>query len=155
MTAVGRIALAVVGVVVVLCVTAGTAGGWAYGVLLLLPALFAPFGAGIAYVVGGSLYESWYIPGRGITVVAEFDHYTHVARVYRYADGAGNSHTYTSKTGGDRVAVSYLPRAPHRAVVASSTGERVALGFMTVVGGAVCVAGLAGVAVVMAEAFTA
>ncbi|MFJ5829778.1 hypothetical protein [Streptomyces sp. NPDC093089] len=32
-------------------------------------------------VVGDSLYESWYIPGRGITVMAEFDHHTHVARV--------------------------------------------------------------------------
>ncbi|MFE7581255.1 hypothetical protein ACFU5Y_06770 [Streptomyces gardneri] len=146
---------AALGAAAVLALAAGLVGGWPYGVAAAAPVPFALLGAVIAWTVGGSLRESWHIPARGVTAVAEFSHSTHTTRVYGYTDTAGNSHTYTSRTGGDRVVVSYLPSAPHHAVTASSAGERIGLGFMTLIGGALCAAGLAGVALVLARAFTA
>ncbi|MFB7354439.1 hypothetical protein [Streptomyces gardneri] len=79
-----------------------------------VPVPFALLGAVIAWTVGGSLRESWYIPARGVTAVAEFSHSTHTTRVYGYT--AGNSHTYTGPVGGQHIELSYDPRDPATAI---------------------------------------
>ncbi|MCX4980802.1 DUF3592 domain-containing protein [Streptomyces sp. NBC_00572] len=119
-----------------------------YGWALVFAGPVAFVGAALALNAGHALHRRWSYRRDGITATAEFSHHADdrkARRVYRYTDTTGRSHTYTSKSGGGEVRVSYLPHAPHRAVTAATPGRLVGLVALLLVGAAVCVGGIFGV----------
>jgi hypothetical protein len=57
--------------------------------------------------------EDWRLKRCGITVVAQFSHYTNKRRVYTYTTTTGQSYTYqTTGSGTDPIEVTYDPARP-------------------------------------------
>ncbi|MGW5420447.1 DUF3592 domain-containing protein [Streptomyces sp. NPDC003943] len=147
------VAVAVAVAVTALVVSVGLAGGMTSGALVFCSLLFGSAGAFVAYVMMQGLYRMWRLPRHGITVTAEFSHYTNRKRVYRYTDTTGREHTYDNGPGGQRVELSYDPLDPRKAIVVESVYVRCMMGVMTLVGSGMVCAGLVGVGSGVAGAF--
>ncbi|GGL91792.1 hypothetical protein GCM10010129_39440 [Streptomyces fumigatiscleroticus] len=149
-----RAALTAVAVLIVaLDVAVGIAGGPQFSVALLGTLVPATSGGLMVGLLGRGLYRMWRLPRHGITVMAEFSHYTNKSRVYRYWDASGTAYTHTA-TGGDRVELSYDPRDPRRAVVCEGPVMRVVMGVIALIGAGLAGGGLFGMGVLVVRAFT-
>ncbi|WP_435284845.1 hypothetical protein [Streptomyces koelreuteriae] len=74
-------------------------------------ALYA--GCFMVYAGARANVDDWRLKRRGITVVAQFSHYTNKRRVYTYTTATGQSHTYqTAGSGTDPIEVTYDPLRP-------------------------------------------
>lgn len=138
---------------VALDVTLGVAGSPQYAAMLAVCVAFGSAGVLTAFLLGQGLYRMWRLPKHGITVMAEFSHYTNNSKVYRYTDSTGATHTHTA-TGGDRVELSYDPQDPRRAVVPVSLTMRCMMVIPLLIGLGMAGGALTGLGVMVADAFT-
>ncbi|MFC8368591.1 hypothetical protein ACFUIT_11505 [Streptomyces sp. NPDC057239] len=142
-------------VAVVLSAVLAVAGEPDFIVFLWPLGFFGPLmGVISAGIMGPGAVRMWRLPRHGITVTAEFSHYTDRTRVYRYTDLHGTAHTYQGGNGGSHLEISYDPRDPRRAVAASSAWERCMVAFVTLLLGAVSLACWTGVAALLVDALT-
>ncbi|MEV7389683.1 MULTISPECIES: DUF3592 domain-containing protein [unclassified Streptomyces] len=123
-------------------VTVGVLDGWGNAGVLAPAQLFAAIGVFVLTVMGQGLYNGRRLPKHGITVLAELDHYTHNAKVYRYTDLDGELHYYREATGGQQLELSYDPRNPSRAIARLSLYMQFMMALMTLVGLGMACAGL-------------
>ncbi|MDV9177248.1 DUF3592 domain-containing protein [Streptomyces sp. W16] len=134
--------LAVIAVFVVIDVMVGVRGGSEFVAVLPFVQLFTAVGVLLVAVMGRGLHDGRRLPRHGITVSAEFDHYTNNTRVYRYTDLDGGVHHYRDSTGGERLELSYDPRDPGRAAARLSPYMQFMMALMTLVGLALTCGGL-------------
>ncbi|MFE5713873.1 hypothetical protein ACFQ7J_24020 [Streptomyces sp. NPDC056501] len=131
--------------VVGLDVFLGMAGRLEYALTFWPALLVVVTGAYLGFTMGQGLYRMWYLPKHGITVVAQFSHYTNNTKVYRYTDTGGASHTYSNNVGGQTVELSYDPRNPKVAVHQEGLYVRCMMVLMTFVACGIGGGGLYGV----------
>jgi hypothetical protein len=117
-------------------VTIGLAGDWTKAGHALLATLMGSwFAAFFGYAVRET-YLLWWMPRHGITVRAEFSHYTNKTPVYRYTDTDGNSHEYRREsTAKPYVEVCFHPRKPEKAVASMSVAGRVGMSVLAPIAG--------------------
>ncbi|WP_030380494.1 MULTISPECIES: hypothetical protein [unclassified Streptomyces] len=123
-------------------VTAGALGGAGYLVLMPCVQLLVVTGTLIVGLLGRGLYDGLRLPRHGITVLAEFSHYTDKAGIYRYADLDGGTHHYRGTPGEQRLELSYDPNNPGRAVAHQSRYEQTVMAVVTLIGLGMLCAGL-------------
>jgi hypothetical protein len=123
-------------------VTAGVLGGAGYLALMPCVQLFVVTGALIVGLLGRGLYDGIRLPRHGITVLAEFSHYTDKAGIYRYADLEGGTHHYRGTPGGQQMELSYDPNNPGRAVARQSRYEQTVMAVVALIGLGMLGAGL-------------
>ncbi|MGW1539819.1 hypothetical protein ACWCPM_06050 [Streptomyces sp. NPDC002309] len=125
---------AVITVFAVIDVTVGVLGESGFAVFLPFVQLFTAVGMFLVAVMGRGLYDGRRLPKHGITVLAELDHYTNNAKVYRYSDLNGELHYYREAAGGQQLELSYDPRNPSRAAARLSLYMQIMMALMTLVG---------------------
>ncbi|MFF8377277.1 DUF3592 domain-containing protein [Streptomyces sp. NPDC015661] len=138
--------------VVALDVFVGAAGEWGYAGLFWPAFLVVAVGVFLVYVMGRDLYRMWHLPRHGITVAAEFSHYTNNTRVFTYTDATGTTHTYNNTVGGTRFEVSYDPRDPKVAIHPEGLYVRGMMALMTLVGCGLAGGGWFGIGWLVVEA---
>ncbi|MEV8228416.1 hypothetical protein AB0P41_20555 [Streptomyces sp. NPDC079167] len=106
----------------------------AWAIALPFFQLFAGAGVSMALTLGRGLYDALHLPRRGITVMAQLDHYTHRTKVYRYVDQDGGLHFYRNRTGGQQLELSYDPCNPGRASARQPLYGQVMMALMSIVG---------------------
>ncbi|MFD0396035.1 hypothetical protein ACFQ3Z_43855 [Streptomyces nogalater] len=96
-----------------LAAVVGVAGSWGR-MAALLGGSFALYAGGFLIYSGvRTQVEQWRLKRRGITVMAQFSHYTNKRLVYTYTTATGQSYTYrTTGTGTDPIEVTYDPARP-------------------------------------------
>ncbi|WP_051715736.1 DUF3592 domain-containing protein [Streptomyces bikiniensis] len=119
--------------VIALDVFLGVVGRAEHAIAFWLPLVVTAIGGFLVWGMGRDLYRMWYLPRHGITVAAEFSHFTNKSRVYLYRDTTGATHRYTTTTAGP-VEVSYHPRDPSVAIHLEGSYVRCMMAFMTLVG---------------------
>ncbi len=91
----------------------GTAGGGEQVAALLGGSVALYAGCFMIYAGTRTNVEDWRLNRRGITVMAQFSHYTNKRRVYSYTTATGESYTYqTTGSGTDPIEVTYDPARP-------------------------------------------
>ncbi|QWB21096.1 MULTISPECIES: hypothetical protein [Streptomyces] len=112
-------------------------------------ALYA--GCFMVYAGARANVDDWRLKRRGITVVAQFSHYTNKRRVYTYATATGQSHTYqTAGSGTDPIEVTYDPARPGDARAGVSLLNTLIMVFLLAIPAFVAVMGILLVAHVVA-----
>ncbi|MGV9692661.1 hypothetical protein ACWDUX_26545 [Streptomyces sp. NPDC003444] len=119
--------------VIALDVFLGVVGRAEHAIAFWLPLVVTAIGGFLAWSMGRDLYRMWYLPRHGITVTAEFSHFTNKSRVYLYRDTTGATHRYTTTMAGP-LEVSYHPRDPSVAIHLEGPYTRCMTAFMTLVG---------------------
>jgi hypothetical protein len=95
------------------------------------------------YAGGRAQVEDWRLKRRGVTVVAQFLHYTNKWRVYTYTTATGQSYTYqTAGSGTDPIEVTYDPARPGDARVGVSLLDTLILILVLAIPGLVGVVGI-------------
>ncbi|MDN0194008.1 hypothetical protein [Streptomyces sp. S.PNR 29] len=125
-----------------LLVAVGVLDGWAQaGMLLFGSVLLSVGGLGLCFA-GRAVVREWRLERHGITVMADFSHYTDKWRVYAYTTTTGATYTYeTTGVQAPRIEVTYDPASPGEATEAGS--------FLWTAGGILIVAVLLALVVVM------
>ncbi|MDG9725086.1 hypothetical protein [Streptomyces sp. DH41] len=120
--------LAAIAVAAALDVAVGTLGGGGQIVgAMIFFQVFGVIGVLILVLTGEGLYYARRLPKHGITVVAEFDHFTNSTRVYRYTDHHGTRHFYRDSAGGSTLELSFDPRRPERAAARLHPAQQIAM----------------------------
>ncbi|GGX27849.1 DUF3592 domain-containing protein [Streptomyces lomondensis] len=121
----------------------GVTGGGEQVAALLGGSVALYAGCFMIYAGGRASVEDWRLKRRGITVVAQFSHYTNKWRVYTYTTATGQNYTYqTTGSGTDPIEVTYDPARPGDARVGVSLLGTLAMLLILAIPGFVAAVGL-------------
>ncbi|KOG33076.1 hypothetical protein AQJ84_27485 [Streptomyces resistomycificus] len=141
----GRRPVAAVGALVYagLVAAVGVAGGGEQVAALLGGSVALYAGCFMIYAGGRANVADWRLKRHGITVVAQFSHYTNKWRVYTYTTATGQSYTYqTSGSGTDPIEIIYDPARPGDARVGVSVLDTLIIILLLALPGSVAVVGI-------------
>ncbi|MFE7760381.1 hypothetical protein [Streptomyces sp. NPDC057438] len=121
----------------------GVAGGGGKVAALLGGSVALYAGCFIIYAGGRAQVADWRLKRRGVTVVAQFSHYTNKWRVYTYTTVTGQSYTYqTTGSGTDPIELTYDPARPGYARVGVSLQDTLIMVLILAIPGFVAVVGI-------------
>ncbi|MEU6589654.1 hypothetical protein ABZ923_10585 [Streptomyces sp. NPDC046881] len=136
-----------------LLVTVGVVGGWAQAGSLVFGSLLLPVGGFLVFVSVRAILRERRLTRHGITVMAEFSHYTNKWRVYSYTTATGAKYTYqTTGVNADRIEVTYDPATPGVATQPGSfLGTTVGMLIVVLMGASMVTVGLSLIGQMIAE----
>ncbi|MEU3618786.1 hypothetical protein ABZ725_41655 [Streptomyces sp. NPDC006872] len=121
----------------------GVAGGGEQVAALLGGSVALYAGCFMIYAGVRANVRDWRLKRRGITVVAQFSHYTNKWRVYTYTTATGQSYTYrTTGSGTHPIEVAYDPARPGDARVGVSVLDTLVMVLILAIPGFVAVMGV-------------
>ncbi|MCZ4513067.1 hypothetical protein O3Q52_33920 [Streptomyces sp. ActVer] len=141
----GRRPVAVVGALFYagLVAAVGVAGDGEQVAILLGGSVALYAGCFMIYAGVRANVEDWRLKRRGITVVAQFSHYTNKWRVYTYTTATGQSYTYqTTGSGAAPIEVTYDPARPGGARAGVSLMDTIIMILILAIPGSVALMGV-------------